>query len=432
MNSDPPPAAPRRTTLLIVFLVVFIDLLGFGIVMPIMPRLADDYLRGVPNNLQGIIIGALFSSFSLMQFLFAPMWGRVSDRIGRRPVLLIGLAGSVVFYALFGYAASLPGSQAAMAIVLMFLARIGAGVAGATIGTAAAAIADSTPPEGRARGMALIGIAFGGGFALGPLIAYFGLEIFNEARWAVGAIASILSAIAFVLAVLLFRETRQPGVHAERGFFSLARTFSVLRNPLVGPLVLAYFLTIFAFANFEATLALFTKAAFRFSDRDNYLVFAFVGGVLLVAGGLYRQIAKRRPETLLLSFGVGLIFLGLGVLAAIAFAAHSLRATPDWVLLLKNLFYLAIAVAVAGFAFVNPSVTSLISRRTDAARQGEVLGVNQGCAALGRILGPLVGSIAFFADGTRILPYAVAVLTLLIVMLLLPRIAHQPPAAEGG
>src|SRR5438874_7133872 len=158
MSTTPPGAKPRsvHATLFIVWLVVFIDLLGFGIVLPVLPRQAEHYLSGLSAEAKGAVIGILFSSFSLMQFVFSPVWGRVSDRIGRRPVLLISLLGSVVFYALYAYAVSLDArTDAALAIALMLLSRIGAGIAGASVGTAAAVIADCTPPEKRAKGMAL-------------------------------------------------------------------------------------------------------------------------------------------------------------------------------------------------------------------------------------------------------------------------------------
>ena len=170
-----PGGTTPRSALLIVFLVVFIDLLGFGIVLPLLPLIGDvylaDYFPGGKSSAQGgAVLGLLMSSFSLMQFIFAPIWGRVSDRIGRRPILLIGLAGSVVFYALFGFAAGMPQERAGLALTLLFAARIGQGIAGATIATAQAVIADCTTPEKRRHGMALIGAAFGIGFTFGPLI----------------------------------------------------------------------------------------------------------------------------------------------------------------------------------------------------------------------------------------------------------------------
>jgi MFS transporter, DHA1 family, tetracycline resistance protein len=366
------------------------------------------------------VIGVLFSVFSLMQFAFSPVWGRVSDRIGRRPVLLISLTGSVVFYALYGVAVMLPVADAALALGLMFFARLGAGVAGASVGTAAAVIADCTPPDRRAKGMALIGIAFGAGFTLGPLIAYFGLELFEQKAWGVGAIASALSLVALVIAYAIFKETRNPENKAGKDFFSVTRSIEVLKMPTVGTLVLIYFLAIFAFANFEATLALLTKSVFNMEDRDNFLVFAIVGGVLIFAGGMYRPLAKKGSEIKLLMFGVMCMIVGLGVLAIVAYLG--MKPGRQTAVPLRALFYSGVSVAVIGFAFVNPSVSALVSKRSDPARQGEVLGVNQAFASLGRILGPFLGSVLFQVESSRTLPYIAAVLTLGVLATLLPRV----------
>ena len=354
MNDTPPTPStptpnspnPRATkgALGIVWLVVFIDLLGFGIVLPVMPRQAEPYLKHLEltSAARGVVIGVLFSVFSLMQFVFSPVWGRVSDRIGRRPVLLISLLGSVVFYALYGYAVTLDATQAELAIALMLLARIGAGIAGASVGTAAAVIADCTTPEKRAKGMALIGIAFGAGFTLGPLIAYFGLELFAQEPWGVGALASGLSLVALVIALLVFKETRDPANKAGKEFFSVAKSMEVLKMPTVGALVLIYFLAIFAFANFEATLALLTQSAFGMTDRDNFLVFAMVGLVLMFAGGAYRPMVKKRGEEKLLRAGVGMMILGLAMVGMVAYLAS----VPDvrGAGYLKPLFYVAMSV----------------------------------------------------------------------------------------
>lgn len=429
MPASPTPAAATaspaasRGALLVVFLTVFIDLLGFGIVLPVMPRQAEPYLAalGLPPVARGLVIGLLFSSFSLMQFLVSPVWGRLSDRVGRRPMLLLSLAGSVVFYALYGWAVTMPVDRAAWALALMFAARIGAGIAGASVGTAAAVIADCTTPENRARGMALIGIAFGGGFTLGPLIAYFGLAAFDEQPWGVGAIASLISLVAFLIALTVFRETRRPGSRAAKDLPGLARSLSVLAMPTVGAIVLIYFLSIVAFANFEATLARLTESAFGMTDRQNFLVFAFIGLMLLIAGGAYRPLAKRLPETRLLGGGVALMTLGLAAIGGVAWALRDGAGTagPG----LTAAFFAAAAVAVAGFACVNPSVSALISKRADPDRQGEVLGVNQAFASLGRIVGPFVGSILFSAHPSHTLPFVAAVLVLGCVAALLPRIA---------
>ena len=421
-----PNTANRKSAMFIVFLVVFVDLLGFGIVLPLLPRIADDYLSGV-GDAKGVVIGLLYSVFSLMQFVFSPMWGRVSDRIGRRPVLIVSLSGSAVFYALFAYASSLGGEQATLALTLLMLSRIGSGIAGASVSTAAAVIADCTTPEKRAKGMALIGAAFGIGFTFGPLIAYAGLDLFDDAKWAPGAMAAGLSALAMIMAIILLPETRPPekaATHRPFGLssiFSVSRTAEVLRMPTVGALVLIYFLAIFAFATFESTLSLFTEAAFRLDKKDNFLVFAYIGLVLVIAqGGVYRPLSTRRPESYLMQLGVGMMLIGLGGLAAVAYGSYLLRASPDTAAGLKTMFYLSVTVAVFGFAFVNPSITSLVSRRADPSRQGEVLGVNQGFAALGRIFGPLVGSSVFFVGAAPVLPYAVGAGVMLCVLALLP------------
>jgi MFS family permease len=193
-------------------------------------------------------------------------------------------------------------------------------------------------------------------------------------------------------------------------------------------LILMYFLAIFAFANFEATLALLTKDAFDLTDDDNFLVFAYIGAVLMLAGGSYRPLTKRASELKLLAFGVTCMVVGLGTLAVVAYLAldPDRRATVP----LRSLFYAATSVSVIGFAFTNPSVSALVSKRADPARQGEVLGVNQSFAALGRILGPFLGSVLFQVHSSRTLPYLAAVVTLLVVAALLPRVAN--PAREGG
>ncbi|MFM1902284.1 MAG: Tetracycline resistance protein class [Planctomycetota bacterium] len=426
-----------------VFLTVFIDLLGFGIVLPVLPRQAEPYLTaiGLPpfeGGAGGAVIGILFAVFSLMQFIFSPIWGRLSDRIGRRPILLISLTGSVVFYALYGYAVSAavepaPSRAAALtALSLILLARIGAGIAGASVGTAAAVIADCTTPENRARGMALIGIAFGGGFTLGPLIAYFGLAIFDQARWGVGAIASLMSFLALLIAVFVFRETRRPGVGPTKEYPGVARSLAVLRMPGVGGLVLVYFLSIFAMASFESTLALLTKAAFGMGDNANFLVFAAIGFTLMLAGGGYRPLAKRLPERRLLGIGVVLLLIGMVAVAGVAWAVMGQGSVAGVGSPWRAAFYVAATLVVCGFAFVNPSVSALISRRADADRQGEVLGVNQSFASLARILGPMAGLSLFSLHPSHTLPYVAAVLVLAWVAGLLPGITREPTAAAPG
>ncbi len=418
-NQTPPP----KGALLTVFLVVFIDLLGFGIVLPLMPRYISDLLvpAGVPDQLHGLVIGGLLSVFSLMQFIFAPIWGRVSDRVGRRPILMLGLGGSVVMYALFGYASSMiepngatPADTAILSLTLMFVSRIGAGIAGATIATAQAVIADCTPPERRAHGMALIGAAFGIGFTFGPLLAGLAMTVYPEQPALPGYFAAGLSAIALVVGLLKMPETMRPGKPApRRGWLDLNGMASTLRTPTVGVLVLVFFFATFGFAKFEATLALLTKD-FGYGDRDNFWVFAYVGFVLLFTQGfLYRRLKNKYHEVALMRLGVAFMFLGLIGLAVVAMA-------PADANLRQARFFGALALGVVGFAFLTPSAQALISKRSDPNRQGEVLGVNQSFSALARILGPVVGNVLF--GYSHVLPYLTSAVLLGLVLALIAKL----------
>src|SRR5216683_4087880 len=256
--------AGHRSTLLIVFLVVFIDLLGFGIVLPLLPLYAVDFLNplfpGEANRpLRGMILGLLMSSFSAMQFIFAPMWGRVSDRIGRRPILLLGLCGSVVFYTLFGIASEIGQTgRLTTGLILLFVARLGAGVAGASISTAQAVIADVTTSEGRSRGMAMIGAAFGIGFTFGPLLGF--ASLFVPLKGAPGFAAALFSLMALLLAIRLLPETLRPGGQLRpRRWIDWGGLQAALRIPSVGLLIFIFFLATFAFGGLESTLALVNK-----------------------------------------------------------------------------------------------------------------------------------------------------------------------------
>ncbi len=237
----------RKPSLLIIFLTVFIDLVGFGIVLPLLPRYSERM------GAQGWVIGAIIASFSVMQLFLAPWWGRLSDRIGRRPVLLISNAGSVVAYAMFALAA-MPGLAPGTALGVLLASRVFAGACGANISVAAAYIADITPPEKRSKGMGLIGVAFGLGFILGPAIGAFsaqGLGLMGP-----GWVAAALCAINFTLACFILAESRQPGAPSAKPRTRMTQVTHTLGLPRVGLLVTVYFLSTFCFAVFESTLPL--------------------------------------------------------------------------------------------------------------------------------------------------------------------------------
>lgn len=237
----------RKPSLLVIFFTVFIDLIGFGIVLPLLPRYADKFGAG------GFLIGLIIASFSVMQFFFAPVWGRLSDRIGRRPVLLVSTAGAAVSYALFALAAW-PGLSQTTALAVLLASRVFAGICGANISVASAYIADVTPPEKRSRGMGFIGMAFGIGFIVGPVIgalsaSYLGLQ-------GPGWVAAGICAANFVLAFVILAESRQPGAPQAARRPKLDQWLHALKLPHVGFLIVLYFVATFCFACFESTLPL--------------------------------------------------------------------------------------------------------------------------------------------------------------------------------
>ncbi len=483
LPTDAPPTGgtSARKALFIVFLVVVIDLLGFGIVLPLLPRYGDEYVGDylnagdrsaavaggmgaigtpfAPGPLMavnavaarnvgrhdwrvGAVVGLLMAAFSLMQFVVAPMWGRLSDRVGRRRILLIGLTGSVLFYTLFGYATELPSVEwAGLALLLLFVSRIGAGVAGATIGTAQAVVADCTTPEKRKHGMALIGMAFGIGFTLGPLVAAAALLMSPGNRGVVGYVAASLSLIALVLGIILLPETRKFGEAAplKRKWFDWEATRLALRNPAVGPIIFTFFLTTMGFGMFEVTLSLLNKDALGLDDQHNAYVFAFVGLVLVFDQGfIYRRLARRLNETTFMTIGMVLMGFGVASLAVVSW----MQATGAWKPAdsfgkLLGLLMVSLVVAVTGFAFLTPSAQALISRRTDPARQGEILGVNQSASAMARILGPMIGATLYTTTADHMVPYLIGGGVMLGMLLIMPRIrrgdaAHDAAVAEAA
>lgn len=437
--------AGNRAALLIVFLVVFIDLLGFGIVLPLLPLYAKDMLTpllpGPENRLvRGAALGVLMSVFSLMQFVFAPIWGRVSDRNGRRPILLLGLTGSVVFYTLFGIASEVSdGGRPALGLVLLLIARMGAGIAGATISTAQAVIADCTTREGRSRGMALIGVAFGIGFTFGPLLGFTSLLV--PWKGAPGFAAALFSLVALVLAARLLPETLPAGGEARRRhWLDWQGLLLVVRTPALAILVLTFFLATVAFGGLESTLALVNvmllnpeaavvsreqvEEAIITPDvmRKSLLVFAYVGLVLMLTQGLlYRRLVRRVGEIPFLRVGTALMCLGLTGAVVVLWRWQQVGSGTD--VLLGAL--LIMTVAVMGFACLTPSVQALISQRTDPSTQGEILGANQSASALARILGPVVGVSLFFATASHILPYLLGALLLIVVFVLSLRLRPE-------
>ncbi|MAG94730.1 MAG: MFS transporter, partial [Planctomycetaceae bacterium] len=333
------PKSPSRGSLFAIFLTVFIDLLGFGMVLPLLAI----YAKAFAIDSTGWVIGLLVACFSIMQFVFAPVWGRISDSIGRRPVILIGLAGSTIFYATFGVAAAM------QSLVGLFVARIGAGISGATISTAQAYIADSTTTENRTKGMALIGAAFGLGFTFGPLLAAAALlsteNNVAQSPWP-GYVAAAISGCAFVFAFFKLPESKSADCQStHKRLFDLVSFRRALAVPTIGALLLVSFAGQFAFANFEGVLPLVLKnsadeGGFGYELTRVLMFFALLGFVHALAQGMVRGLASRFSETKLAAGGAAVGAIGFVVLAW-ATHAHSFP-----------LFLAGMIVEGMGFAFI--------------------------------------------------------------------------------
>jgi len=273
--------------------------------------------------------------------------------------------------------------------------------------------------------MALVGMAFGIGFTFGPLIGYLARELLPGWRSGPGFLAAGLSLLALGLGLVLLTETWRPGAQAgHRRWLDRHGLQVALRTPVVGVLVLGFFLATFAFANFEATLALLTRDLLGYSEADNFLVFAYIGFTLmLVQGGFYQVLARRGVrEISFILFGTTCMGLGMAGLAGLGGAVAAGQAPSGVSLLL--LFLGILTITVVGFACLTPSVQALISRRSARERQGEILGVNQSAAALARILGPVVGLSLYSLPPAHVWPYGGAAVLLTLVLLLLGRERH--------
>ena len=363
-----PPA--RRGPLLVVFFTVLLDLLGFGMVLPLLPFYAQEFGAG-PFG-----VTLLFASFSLAQFVFAPLWGRLSDKVGRRPVLLVSITGAVAAYGLFAFARS---------FTVLLIARTASGIAAANYSIGQAYVADVTPPEERAKGMGMLGAAFGLGFVLGPVLGGLAGKLGYAA---VPAAAGVLALINLGLALFMLPESLPAERRQQIDSGRWAGTEDVRRaagNRTVGGLMVLFFLVILAFASMESTIGLFVEQRYGFGFFETAMLFTFLGVVMVVIqGGLLGRLAKRFGERRLMVAGIACMTLGLFLLPLGKLIA---------------LLGVTTALLAVGMGLNNPSTLSLISRMTDEHRQGGTLGVTRSLGALARGIGPLWGGWAFGALG---------------------------------
>jgi predicted MFS family arabinose efflux permease len=387
----------NRSALAILFVIVFIDLLGFGMVIPVMSLYAERL--GAPDDQ----IGWLMTGYSLMQFVFTPIWGRLSDHFGRRPLLLISIAMTSVGFV--GYAV-------APDFKWLVVSRVFAGAATANIAIAQAYIADVTPPEGRAKGMGIIGAAFGLGFVLGPAM---GGLLSSVSLSLPGFAAALLAAVNGVAAFFILPEPAERKVGARRPH--LPALLDELRRAGIRRLIVIYLLSILAFSAMEATFALIAAHRYGLDERDVSYVFAFIGVVVVVVqGGLIGPLTRRFGEKSLLV--VGLVLQAVG-LVAIPFAAGT-----------AGLLAACVPLSV-GSGLTSPALSSLLSRSARAEDQGGTLGIGQAAAALGRIVGPISATNAYHHLWFGA-PYAGGAVLMLLTAAIGATLRRPAPAAPAA
>ncbi|MCS6800984.1 MAG: MFS transporter [Chloroflexota bacterium] len=384
----------RRSPLFIVYLTVFVDLLGIGIILPVLPFYAQSL------GASGFAVGATLAVYSAMQLVSSPLLGALSDRIGRRPVLLVSLAGSAISLAVTGLANSL---------LVLLLARALSGLFGGAIGAAQAYVADVTAPSERAKAMGMIGAMTGLGFIVGPAL---GASLSHFGLGAAAFAAAALAAVNFVLALFLLPESLQPGRAPRRPVFAVLRLGEALTHPTVGRLFGAMFLAMFAFAGVQATVPLLGERNFGLTPASLGIIFVSVGVVSVLMQGLaVGRLVSRYGERVL-------------AIAGFAIFALTLLALP-----LANSLIVALvilAIQTAGSAVYNPSLTSLISQEAPPEEKGGLLGLGQSFGALSRATGPFVAGFLF--DYGPALPFVVGALLVLIGLSFLIRL----PAPSGA
>jgi DHA1 family tetracycline resistance protein-like MFS transporter len=393
-------SANRKANLGSIFLTVFLDLVGFGLVLPFLAEEARDSFGVTPFT--ATLLSAVYS---LMQFLFVPVWGRLSDRVGRRPVLVWSVAATAVGMAWLGAALAFGSS-----IGWLFAARAFSGIATANLGTASAYIADITKPEDRARGMGLIGMAFGLGFILGPGIGGALAKVAIGGRH--GPLACFVAAglsvvnfgwVWFGLAESLSEETRaekraQPRRLTPLNLDAAKAAFAI---PGIALAVLVNFLIILSFTNLDQTFRFFNKDRFGMNELETGMLLAFIGIVAAgVQGGLIRPLAKRFDEATLIRIGVAV--------QAIAFSGIAL--SPSFG---RPMLYASGACLALGNGLTQPTVSAFVSKRAPGSAQGGTLGTNQAAASLARVFGPAFGGWIYGALGPRS-PYVAAAIGMVV------------------
>jgi DHA1 family tetracycline resistance protein-like MFS transporter len=387
----------------ILFLIVFIDLVGFGLMFPLLPFYSE-YFGASPA-----LVTLLLSCYSFAQFFTSPIWGRLSDRYGRKPILISSLCFAIIAYLWMSFAS---------ALWMLFAARLLQGAGAGNIAAAQAYIADITTPEKRAKGMGMIGAAFGLGFTIGPALG--GLLAGNHPD--LGGLsrpplaAAGFSALALLLTIFLLRESLIAANRARERASRWTVARAALARPALRQILSLFFITTAAFAGMEATFALWAQDAFGWGPETVGMALLYVGVVLIIMqGGLVGRLAQRFGEQRLVGAGVAILALGLIGLPL----SHAIVEAV-----------LAMGLLAIGMGLFSPSLNSLLSFHAGVSERGGIMGVGQSAASLARVLGPIVAGALFDHLG-RNAPYYLSAAIMALMVLLALRLPPSPASARA-
>jgi DHA1 family tetracycline resistance protein-like MFS transporter len=377
MTEAEPAAEPPKGALGTIFLIVFTDLMGFGIIIPLLPLYAAQY------HASPLDIGLLFSIYSACQFVASPILGAISDRFGRRPVLIFSQLGSSLGYLLLGVVMNLHWAHPEYALLLIYCSRFIDGISGGNISTAQAYISDVTTPKNRARGMGVLGAAFGVGFAMGPALGALLVTIHPALP---GYFAAAMSFFAMIQTYIRLKEGRVHKPADSVGWLHPGRFKPILRHALLMQLLLIAFISMAAFVMLESMVALFlsNEHTFHFRDWQVGMYYAYLGVIIAtVQGGFIGRLTKRFGEWPLAIVGPILVGTGMVCLAFVGFK-------PMLIILLVGG-----AINAIGRSLQTPTLYALISHNSDPREQGLVFGFNQGLGSIARVIGPIIAAAAF-------------------------------------
>ena len=379
LNPDTPQAP--KGALLAIFLIILVDFLGFGLIIPLLPFYVPDYQH---NPMKVTLI---FSIFSVCQFVGAPVLGALSDRFGRRPVLIVSQIGSAAGYVLLGIASTDSfGWSAQTRLALVYVSRVIDGFTGGNVSTAQAYISDVTTAQNRAKGMGMIGAAFGIGFSLGP---FLGGVLGHYNRTLPAYAAATLAMIAALQTYFRLPESPQHKPTASRMWFHPSTFAPAFRQPIVAQLLFISFISMAAFVMMEATIGIFLAAAFHWNDpelaaRNTGLFFGYAGFVIIIVqGGLIGRLTKKAGEWPLAILGPLLVAAGMAF-----FSWTSWHATI-WIVGIGGI------LNSVGRSLQHPTLSSLLSKHSDPSQQGVVFGLYHGLSSLARVIGPIVAGLTY-------------------------------------